>query len=57
MKKDLPVNIVEDISIAVVLESESPEAKNWTVYLVNEKEVQLDNVFITSKGYGINEGK
>lgn len=57
MKKDLPVNIVEDISIAVVLENETPEVKSWTVYLINEKDVQLDNVFITSKGYGIKDGK
>ncbi|HMR18174.1 MAG TPA: hypothetical protein PKA53_02645 [Sphingobacterium sp.] len=57
MKKDLPVNIVENISIAVVLESETPENKNWTVYLINEKDLTLENVFVTSKGYGIKEGK
>lgn len=57
MKKDLPVNIVENISIAVVLESESPEQKSWNVYLVNEKEVPLRNVFVTSKGYGTQEEK
>lgn len=52
MKKDLPINIVEDISIAVVLENDSPSVKHWTVYLVNEKKVSLANVLITSKGYG-----
>lgn len=57
MKKDLPVNIVEDISIAVVLEKDSPEAKTWTVYLVNEKEIPLNNVMVSSKGYGQKEGK
>lgn len=57
MKKDLPVNIVEDISIAVVLENETPDTKNWTVYLINEKNVALGNVLITSKGYGIKDGK
>ena len=57
MKKDLPVNIVEDISIAVVLESATPEVKNWTVYLVNEKEVGLTNVLVSSKGYGQKDGK
>lgn len=55
MKKDLPINIVEDISIAVVLESSSPDTKNWTVYLVNEKEVPLTNVLVSSKGYGIKD--
>jgi hypothetical protein len=57
MKKDLPVNIVEDISIAVVLESATPEVKTWTVYLVNEKEILLKNVMVSSKGYGLKEGK
>lgn len=57
MKKDLPPNIVEDISIAVVLESETPETKNWMVYLINEKDVALKNVFVTSKGYGTKDDK
>lgn len=57
MKKDLPLNIVEDISIAVVLESSTPDTKNWTVYLVNEKEQPLTNVFVSSKGYGMKDGR
>lgn len=57
MKKDLPVNIVEDISIAVVLENSTPESKNWTVYLVNEKNVNLTNVLVSSRGYGDKDGR
>ncbi len=57
MKKDLPLNIVENISIAVVLESETPESKNWSVYLINEKNIPLDNVLVSSKGYGLKDGK
>ena len=57
MKKDLPENIVEDIAIAVVLMSETPEVKNWTVYLLNLKNEPITNVLITSKGYGEKEGK
>ncbi|AOM79889.1 hypothetical protein [Pedobacter steynii] len=57
MKKDLPENIVEDIAIAVVLKSESPEVKNWTVYLVNLKDKPLKNVLISSKGYGEKDGR
>jgi len=53
MKRDLPDNIVQDVSIAVVLASESPTQKNWHVHLVNEKTQPLKNVFVTSKGYGI----
>lgn len=57
MKKDLPENIVEDIAIAVVLMSETPEVKNWTVYLLNLKNEPITNVLITSKGYGEKDGK
>ncbi len=57
MKKDLPENIVEDIFIAIVLESAAPDHKNWRVYLINQKEVIIKNVLITSKGYGIKNGE
>jgi hypothetical protein len=57
MKKDLPENLVEDISIAVVLESETPESKVWNVYLVNLKDIAIETVLITSKGYGLKNGE
>jgi len=57
MKKDLPENIVEEISIAIVLEGETAESKVWNVYLINEKDLALKNVFVTSKGYGQKDGK
>ncbi|MFB5944586.1 hypothetical protein [Albibacterium profundi] len=57
MKKDLPENIVEDISIAVSLESETPETKSWSVYLINRKRETLKNVLVTSKGYDVSDGK
>ena len=57
MKRDLPENLVEDIAIAVVLMDETPEVKNWTVYIVNFKNEQLTNVMISSKGYGEKDGK
>jgi hypothetical protein len=57
MKKDLPENIVEDISIAVVLESEAPDSKSWNVYLVNLKDEPIETVLVSSKGYGQKDGK
>lgn len=57
MKADLPENTVEDIAMAVVLMSETPEVKNWTVYIVNLKDQLLTNVLISSKGYGEKDGK
>ena len=57
MKKDFPENKVEDISIAVVLESESPGHKVWNVYLVNLKNHPIRTVLISSKGYGLKDEK
>ena len=56
MIKDLPENIVKDIAIAVALEKESAESKIWYVYLINLKNEPLENVLITSKGYGEKDG-
>jgi len=57
MIKDLPENTVKDIAIAVALEKESAESKIWYVYLVNLKKEPIENVLITSKGYGEKDGK
>ena len=56
MIKDLPDNTVHDIAIAVALESESVESKIWYVYLINLKNEPIENVMITSKGYGEKDG-
>ena len=57
MKKDLPENIVENVAIAVVLESSTPEIKNWKVYLLNLKDESIETVLVSSKGYGEKDGK
>lgn len=57
MKKDLPDNIVKDIAIAVALEKESVESKIWYVYVINLKDEPIENILITSKGYGEKNGE
>jgi hypothetical protein len=57
MKKDLPENIVENIAIAIVMESATPEAKLWKVYLINLKNDALETVLVSSKGYGEKNGE
>ncbi len=57
MKKDLPENIVENVSIAVVMESASPESKDWNVYLINLKDEVIETVLVSSKGYGEKNGE
>jgi hypothetical protein len=57
MIKDLPKNIVEDIAVAVALEKENAESKTWYVYLINLKDHAIENILITSKGYGEKNGE
>src|ERR1700733_10017962 len=57
MIKDLPDNTVKDIAIAVALEKESVESKLWYVYLINLKKEPIENVLITSRGYGEKNGE
>jgi hypothetical protein len=57
MIKDLPPNVVKDVAVAVALEGENAESKVWYVYLINLKNVPLENVLITSKGYGEKDGE
>lgn len=57
MKKDILQPLVEGISIAVVLESEDPVSRHWNVYLVNHRADVLENVLVSSKGYGVKDGQ
>jgi hypothetical protein len=57
MIKDLPPNVVKDVAVAVALEGENAESKVWYVYLINLKNVPLENVLVTSKGYGEKDGE
>ena len=57
MKKDLPENIVDNVAVAVVLESATPESKSWNVYLINMKNEPLETVLVSSKGYGQRAGE
>ena len=57
MKKDIPENIVEDVFVAVVLESETPESKIWNVYIINMKDEPIETILVTASGYGLRNGE
>ncbi len=56
MKKDIDFPQVSGVHMAIVKERYE-QAEEWAVYIINENEVDLENVFITSKGYGESDGK
>jgi uncharacterized membrane protein YhfC len=57
MKKDIDVPKVEGVSMAVVRELDEDDEIAWYVYLINTKDVGLENVLISSKGFGELEGE
>lgn len=57
MKKDIEQPRVEGVSMAVVHEPDPEGEQAWYVYLINEKDVALENVLVSSRGYGEIEGE
>lgn len=52
MKKDIKIPQIEDVFVSVVKDDEG-----WKVYLLNRSDKSLETVMITSKGYGVKDGK
>ncbi|MBK7407593.1 MAG: hypothetical protein IPL49_14805 [Saprospirales bacterium] len=58
MKKDIPVQKVEDLAIAIVPRpEEEPGEELWDTFLINLKDESISNVLISTKGYGEIEGE
>jgi len=56
MKKDIDFSPVTGVDIVIAKTEEAGEAR-WDVYLINRNLIELENVMITSKGYGTTEGE
>jgi len=52
MKKDIPFLPVEGICIAVSRFIESVDDVTWSVFLINKNKFAIENVIISSHGYG-----
>lgn len=57
MKKDIPENLVEGVSVAIVLENGEGEHPDWQAYFLNERDSPVQNVMVSSKGYGNLSGR
>ena len=57
MRKDIEFLPVENILIAVVLENDDLKNPEWKVYIFNRNQKKLENLLISSKGYGQKDGK
>lgn len=52
MKKDIDFGTVEGVSVAIATAQDEAGAAIWNVYLLNHNPFPIDNVLVTSKGYG-----
>lgn len=57
MIKDILIEKVQDVAVAVIPETNEKGMEEWNVYLINLKENQIDGVLISSQGYGNLDGK
>ncbi len=53
MKKDIEHPEVEDIAVAVVKQTNELGEEDWYAYFLNLKNVTVQNVLVTSRGYGM----
>ena len=55
MKEDIKIHQIEDVKIAVVKEwNEEKTAEVYNVYFINLKNEKVENVMVSSRGYGLN---
>jgi hypothetical protein len=57
MIKDINIEKVEDLALAVVPDTENSGEPEWSVYLVNLKNEPIDGVIVASQGYGNIDGE
>jgi hypothetical protein len=57
MRKDIHAPKVEGVAMAVVREPDEEGDEAWYVYLINQNDEPLENVLVSSRGYGELEGE
>lgn len=57
MKKDINFLPVEGVQIVIARKGNVLGGYDWQVFLINQKDVPIKTVFVTSKGYGLKEGE
>ncbi|MBN7811793.1 hypothetical protein J0A68_12615 [Algoriphagus sp. H41] len=56
MKKDIDFSPVTGVKLAIA-KTETAQGSEWAVYIINLNLIELTNVMITSKGYGLLDGE
>jgi hypothetical protein len=57
MRKDITIEEVNEIAIAIVPETSNGEDYDWTVYFLNLKNVSITSVLINAEARGLIDGE
>lgn len=57
MKKDIAFLPVEGIQVVVARKLNELNQYDWQVFLINQNQQPIENVFVTSRGYGEKDGE
>ena len=57
MKEHINFDPVQGVAIAIAKETNELNQEVWNVFLINNNAVPLDNVLVSSKGYGMQNGE
>ena len=57
MKKDIQFHQVKNISLVIERKKNDTDQYEWHVYIINNNELPITNVLISSKGYGTKDGE
>ena len=57
MKKDIDFGTVEGIAVAIAISHSETGEAIWNVYLLNNNAFAIENVLVTSRGYGLQGDK
>jgi hypothetical protein len=52
MKKDINFLPVEGVQVVIARKTNELNEHDWQVFVINQNDVAITNVFVTSKGYG-----
>ncbi|MEM1407444.1 MAG: hypothetical protein AAGG59_11760 [Bacteroidota bacterium] len=57
MKNDIKKPEVKDVTVAIAKNSSEEGQVEWSVHLINNNDVSLENTLVASKGYGEQNGE
>ncbi|CCH56854.1 hypothetical protein BN8_06243 [Fibrisoma limi BUZ 3] len=55
MKKDIQFLPVEGVQVVIARKLNAMNEYDWQVFLINQNDVPIKTVFVTSKGYGLKD--